>query len=113
MKLAINMITKTIVDILPDSATKTHKYLINNGYKLLELGNPYNEDGSFVKLTDEHLKPLLNESTIAQIVVLENSLLRPTRELLSTNTSEEAKAVAQLKIDEIEEQIQSLRSSIK
>lgn len=74
MKLAINLTTKTIIDILPDNATDNNKYLINNGYRLLELDNPYNEDGSFVELTDEHLKTFaleiansLYESSVASL----------------------------------------------
>lgn len=62
MKLAINLTTKTIVDILPDNATTNHKFLLNNDYRLLELENPYNEDGTFIELTNEHLKPFMMET---------------------------------------------------
>mgnify|MGYP001330002703 CR=1 FL=1 len=62
MRYAINLNTKTIVDQLPDNATENHKFLVNNGYGLLELENPYKEDGSFRELTKEELAPYVLKS---------------------------------------------------
>lgn len=61
MKLAIDLTTKKIIDLLPDSATSNNKFLLNNNYILFELENPYKEDGSFIELTNEHLKSYLLE----------------------------------------------------
>lgn len=69
MKVAVNLNTKTIVDILPDSATENNGFLKNNGYGLLDIESPIlnyidKEDGSieakFRGLTDEELAPYLN-----------------------------------------------------
>lgn len=57
MKVAVNTTTKTIVDILPDNATDSHKFLVNNGYKLLDIENPMT-DGGFRDLTDDELLPI-------------------------------------------------------
>ena len=68
MKVAVNLNTKTIVDILPDNATSSSSFIINNGYGLLDIENPIlesteQEDGSvetkFRELTKEELKPYL------------------------------------------------------
>ena len=68
MKVAVNLNTKTIVDILPDSATENNGFLRNNGYGLLDIESPIleaipQEDGSvktkFRELTKEELKPYL------------------------------------------------------
>lgn len=69
MKVAVNLNTKTIVDILPDSADVNNGFLRNNGYGLLDIENPIlesvvQEDGSieakFRGLTGEELAPYLN-----------------------------------------------------
>lgn len=69
MKVAVNLNTKTIVDILPDSADENNGFLRNNGYGLLDIENPIlnyieKEGGSieakFRGLTDEELAPYLN-----------------------------------------------------
>jgi HAMP domain-containing protein len=44
------------------------------------------------------------------LIPLEKTLIRPLRELLSTSTSNETKNAAQTKVDEIEAQIETLRS---
>jgi len=54
-----------------------------------------------------------NQDIYNQIAVLESSLFRPTRELLSTKTSATDKTYAQTKVDDIEAQIQALRSTLK
>lgn len=60
MKVLINIQTKEIV--------KEAKSIGQNWvdtqpeYELLELENPYNEDGSFITLTDSHLAPFLMEA---------------------------------------------------
>lgn len=97
MKLAINLTTKTIIDILPDNATENHKFLVNNGYRLLEIDNPYNEDGSFITLTDEHLKPFLLESANTTFESSVNALVSsvPESERL-TWTKQESEARAWL-----------------
>ncbi len=68
MKVAVNLNTKTIVDILPDSATENNGFIRNNGYGLLDIESPIleaipQEDGSvettFRELTKEELKPYL------------------------------------------------------
>jgi hypothetical protein len=53
---------------------------------------------------------LKNQEIQAQIDSLEKTLIRPLRELLSTSTSDETKNAAQTKVDEIEAQIETLRS---
>lgn len=55
----------------------------------------------------------INAQKLAEIKELEISLLRPLRELNSTLTSAEDKAYAQIKVDEIEAQIQGLRDEIQ
>ena len=57
MKVAVNTTTKTIVDILPDSATESHKFLVNNNYKLLDVENPM-IGGEFRELTYDELLPI-------------------------------------------------------
>ena len=57
MKVAVDTTTKTIVDILPDNATDSHKFLVNNGYKLLDIKNPM-IGGGFRDLTDDELLPI-------------------------------------------------------
>ncbi len=68
MKVAVNIQTKKIVDLLPDNATANTPFLINNGYIMLDIENPIanhieNEDGTisttFRELTKEELKPYL------------------------------------------------------
>jgi len=70
MKVAINKTTKSIVDILPDTATSSSSFIVNNGYGLLDIENPMlesvvQEDGSvettFRDLTEEELLPILTE----------------------------------------------------
>lgn len=68
MKVAVNIQTKKIIDILPYSATENNGFLRNNGYGLLDVESPIleaipQEDGSmettFRELTKEELKPYL------------------------------------------------------
>lgn len=63
MKVAVDLTIGKIIDILPDSATDTNKFLLNNDYRLLEVGDPYAEDGSFKELTAVDLRPFLMERT--------------------------------------------------
>lgn len=51
MKVAVDLTTKKIIDLLPDEVTSDSPYLINNGYVMLEVENPIlnnieNEDGT-------------------------------------------------------------------
>lgn len=66
MKVAVNIQTKKIVDLLPDNATSSTSFLINNGYIMLDIENPIsnhieNEDGTisitFRELTSAELLP--------------------------------------------------------
>ena len=68
MKVAVNLNTKTIVDILPDGADENNGFLRNNGYGLLDIENPIlsyteKEDGSieakFRELTNAEVSPYL------------------------------------------------------
>ena len=81
MKVAVNLKTKTIVDILPASADESNGFLKNNGYGLLDIENPIlnyieKEDGVepvFRELTGVELAPYLNiESKKAKAVAVEN-----------------------------------------
>jgi len=40
MKVAVNIQTKKIVDLLPDNATSNTSFLVNNGYIMLDIENP-------------------------------------------------------------------------
>ena len=66
MKVAVNVQTKKIVDLLPNNATANTSFLINNGYIMLDIENPIsnyieNEDGTisttFRELTNAELLP--------------------------------------------------------
>ena len=66
MKVAVDIQTKKIVDLLPDNATANIPFLINNGYTMLDIENPIsnhieNEDGAisttFRELTNAELLP--------------------------------------------------------
>lgn len=66
MKVAVNIQTKKIVDLLPNNATSNSPFLINNGYVMLDIENPIlnhieNEDGTisttFRELTSVELLP--------------------------------------------------------
>lgn len=72
MKVAINLNTKTIMDILPDNATSDNGFLKSNGYVLLDIENAVtnyveNEDGTitavFRALTDAELAPFMISDT--------------------------------------------------
>ena len=87
-------ITKTIVDILPDSATDSHKFLVNNGYKLLEVEEPM-IDGEFRDLTDDELLPILADeaNTVYTQAVVGLTAGIPDKEILTWSVQkEEAKA---------------------
>lgn len=62
-------------------------------------------------LTDEELKQQSNASTLAAISAIEMSLIRPMRELLSTEVAD--KSFAQAKINEVERQIAALRLQLQ
>lgn len=71
MKVAINLNTKTIVDLLPDNATSDNGFLKSNGYVMLDVDNvvsSYIEDDEGVKpvfraLTDAELAPFMISDT--------------------------------------------------
>ena len=110
MKYLVNVNTK---EILKEAKSIGQDWVDSQpNLEFLELEDSVLKDGTFRKLTDDDIKPILNKTMLKEIVQLENSLLRPIRELLSTSTSIEQKSIAQAKVDDIEEQIQNLRSRI-
>lgn len=108
MKYLVNVNTKQILKEAKSIGQDWVDTQLN--LEFLELEDAVLEDGSFRQLTDEDINPVINKALIKEIVQLENSLLRPIRELLSTSSTQEQKNVAQVKIDQVEEQIQNLRS---
>lgn len=110
MKYLINTKTK---EILKEAKSIGQEWVDTQlDLEFLELEDAVLEDGSFRQLTDEDINPVINKVLIKEIVQLENSLLRPIRELLSTSSTQEQKNTAQVKIDQVEEQIQNLRSRV-
>ena len=110
MKYLINTKTK---EILKEAKSIGQNWVDTQlDLEFLELEDAVLEDGSFRQLTDEDINPVINKVLIKEIVQLENSLLRPVRELLSTSSTQEQKNAAQVKIDQVEEQIQNLRSRV-
>lgn len=78
MKVAVNLNTKTIVDILPDNATSNSGFLINNGYIMLDIENPVSsyiekEDGTIEAVFRELL-----ESELLPFTLKEKKELRTT-----------------------------------
>lgn len=80
MKVAVNIQTKKIIDVLPDIATSNTPFLINNGYIMLDIENPIsniieNEDGTvatvFRELIEDDFKSYneQNYKTIRQNIV--------------------------------------------
>ena len=80
MKVAVNIQTKKIIDVLPDIATSNTPYLINNWYIMLDIENPIsniieNEDGAvatvFRELIEDDFKSYneQNYKTIRQNIV--------------------------------------------
>ena len=80
MKVAVNIQTKKIIDVLPDRATSNTPFLINNGYIMLDIENPIsnmieNEDGTvttvFRELIEDDFKSYneQNYKTIRQNIV--------------------------------------------
>lgn len=62
MKIAVDKTTKKIVDILPDNATESNKFVVNNGYAFLEVTEDvFLVDGSFRDLTEDELSPIVSE----------------------------------------------------
>ena len=108
MKYLVNVNTKQILKEAKSIGQDWVDTQLN--LEFLELEDAVLEDGSFRQLTDEDINPVINKALIKEIVQLENSLLRPIRELLSTSSTQEQKNAAQVKIDQVEEQIQNLRS---
>lgn len=108
MKYLINTKTK---EILKEAKSIGQDWVDTQlNLEFLELEDAVLEDGSFRQLIDEDINPVINKALIKEIVQLENSLLRSVRELLSTSSTQEQKNAAQVKIDQVEEQIQNLRS---
>ena len=62
MKVAIDISTKKIIDELPANAKSTNTFLVNNGYRLLDLAKIYDEEGNFLELTDAQLAPYAMEN---------------------------------------------------
>lgn len=96
MKIAVNTTTKKIVDILPDGATESHKFLVNNNYKLLDVENPM-IGGEFRELTYDELLPILAIEAKEEYELKANELIAntPSSEV-STWTKQEAEARAYL-----------------
>ena len=80
MKVAVNIQTKKIVDLLPDNATENTSFLINNGYIMFDIENPIsnnieNEDGTtttvFRELIEDDFRSYneQNYKTIRQNIV--------------------------------------------
>lgn len=108
MKYLINIKTK---EVLKEAKSIGQAWVDTQlDLEFLELEDAVLEDGSFRQLTDEDIKDVINKVLIKEIVQLENSLMRPLRELLSTNSTKEQKDSAQEKVDQVELQIQELRS---
>ena len=108
MKYLINTKTK---EILKEAKSIGQAWVDTQlDLEFLDLDDAVLENGSFRVLTDEDISPVINKTLTKEIVQLENSLLRPVRELLSTSSTQEQKDVAQIKINQVEEQIQELRS---
>lgn len=119
MKVAVDITNKKIVDILPEHANSTNKFIIKNKYEVLDISDPIldkkiTEDGIvhlvFRELTNADISTFINKDIINEIEKLELSLNRSYRELLSTTTSQDTKDIAQQKINDVELQIQELRS---
>ena len=108
MKYLVNVNTKQILKEAKSIGQDWVDTQLN--LEFLELEDAVLEDGSFRQLTDEDINPVINKALIKEIVQLENSLLRTIRELLSTSSTQEQKNAAHVKIDQVEEQIQNLRS---
>lgn len=108
MKYLVNVKTK---EILKEAKSIGQDWVDTQlDLAFLELEDAVLEDGGFRQLTDEDIAPVLNKTLMKELIQLENSLLRPVRELLSTSSTQEQKDAAQVKIDQVEEQIQNLRS---
>ena len=93
MKVAVNTTTKAIVDILPDNATNSNKFLVNNGYSLLDVSEPMLEDGTFRELTNTELAPILAKDANIQYELGVSALTSgvPSSEI-STWTKQESEA---------------------
>lgn len=108
MKYLVNIKTK---EILKEAKSIGQSWIDTQiDLEFLHLEDAVLEDGSFRQLTDEDISPVINKTLIKEIVQLENSLMRPIRELLSTSSTQRQKDEAQVKINQVEEQIQKLRS---
>jgi len=99
-------------------ATKVNRNLIATDENGVEY--PYDcyklVDGMYVLDTEklaEVTNSTFNTDVYNQIEAKEKSLTRPMRELLSTGTSVEDKAYAQIKVDTIESEIKELRLTLK
>ena len=110
MKYLVNVNTK---EILKEAKSIGQDWVDTQlDLEFLELDDAVLEDGNFRNLTNEDIAPVLNKTLMKELIQLENSLLRPIRELLSTSSTQEQKNTAQVKIDQVEEQIQNLRSMV-
>lgn len=108
MKYLVNIQTK---EILKEAKSIGQSWVDTQiDLEFLNLEDAVLEDGSFRQLTNDDISPVVNKTLLKEIVQLENSLLRPVRELLSTSSTQEQKDEAQVKINQVEEQIQKLRS---
>ena len=108
MKYLINTKTK---EILKEAKSIGQNWVDTQlDLEFLELEDAVLEDGTFRVLTDEDTKDVINKVIIKEIEQLENSLMRPLRELLSTSSTKEQKESAQEKVDQVEVKIQELRS---
>ena len=91
MKVAVNIQTKKIIDVLPDIATSNTPFLINNGYIMLDIENPIsnhieNEDGTvttvFRELIEDDFKSyneqnykIIRQNIVDNIEVIYNEII--------------------------------------
>lgn len=84
MKVAIDIITKRIVDLLPDNIDNSSAFIKNNGYVILDIDNPIlsnteNEDGTFITifrdLTNVELYPILHNEWKKERQILVDNII--------------------------------------
>lgn len=110
MKYLVNVQTK---EILKEAKSIGQEWVDSQiDLELLDLENVILENSLFRKLTDDEIAPVLNNNINKQIKQLENSLIGPIREMLSTVSTSNQKLIAQNKIDTVEQTIQQLRGRL-
>ena len=82
MKVAVSLNTKTIIDLLPDEATKESPYLINNGYIMLEVENPIS---NYIEKEDGTIEAVFRELLDAEFLPFAIKEKKELRTLLVAN----------------------------